>query len=140
MPAIRSAKAIAEKWKRVTPGRSEDYKHGVENPRKDWEEETAAAEGRYKKGVMEAANKGLFGRGVKNAGTGKWKEKTLKKGPTRFAEGVMLSGDDYEKGFAPYADVIAKTELPPRGPKGDPANIARVAAIAGALHKAKVEG
>ena len=140
MPAIRSPREIAEKWKRVTPGRSEDYKQGVMKPRKDWETETAAAEGRYKTGVIAAANSGQYAKGVKKVGTKKWQEKTLTKGPTRFAEGVMLAGDDFEKGFAPYADVIESIDLPPRGPKGDPANIQRVVAISTALHKKKLEG
>jgi hypothetical protein len=140
MPAIKPIKEIAEKWTRVTPGRAEDYRIGVTTPRKDWGDETAAAEGRYKAGVSKAATEGRFGKGVKKAGTDKWKKKTLAKGPTRFSEGVMIAGPDYEEGFGPYADVIARTELPPRGAKGDPANIARVAAIAKALYEKKIAG
>jgi len=140
MPAIKSMKDIAEKWTRVTPARSEDYRLGIESPKKDWEDETVNAEPRYKAGVTKAAAEGRFGRGVKKAGTAKWKEKALRVGPTRFSEGVMIGGPAYEEGFAPFRDVIERTELPPRAAKGDPANIARVAAIAKALYEKKVKG
>ena len=46
--------------------------------------------------------------------------------------------DEYAKGFAPYHDVIEKTELPPRYAKGDERNYERVKAIGQALHKAKL--
>jgi hypothetical protein len=49
----------------------------------------------------------------------------------------MVGSDDYEKGFAPYRDVIEQTALPPRFPKRDPRNIQRVSAIATALAKKK---
>ena len=140
MPAIKSMKEIAEKWTRVTPGRSEDYRLGVTKPKKDWAEEAGKADARYKAGVSKAANEGRYAKGVKKAGTAKWQEKAITKGPTRFSEGVMMAAGDYEKGFAPYADVIAKVELPPRGAKGDPANIARVTTIAKALYDKKISG
>ncbi|RLC82192.1 MAG: hypothetical protein DRJ03_19370 [Chloroflexi bacterium] len=138
MPKVRPISQIAEKWARVTPGRAGDYRSGIEAPKKDWAEEAVRAEDRYKRGVTEAANRGRYGKGVSEAGTGKWKARALAKGPSRFAEGVAIARPDYERGFAPYREVIEATELPPRGPKGDPTNIQRVAAIAAALHNKKV--
>ena len=138
MAEIKSASAIAEKWARVTPGRAEDYKLGIQHPKRDWEEETAAAEGNWKAGVDAAQAKGLFGKGVKKAGTKKWQEKALKKGPGRFAEGVYIAKDDYEKGFAPYRDAIERCDLGPRFPRRDPRNLGRVKRIVDALIKEKV--
>lgn len=71
-------------------------------------------------------------------GTSGWQTAAIAKGPSRFSEGVNLATDKYEKGFAPYRDVIDKLSLPPRGPKGDPTNIQRVAAVAKALHDEKL--
>ena len=138
MAAIRPIDTITEKFITVTPGRATQYKQGVENPLRDWEQNAIAAEETYKRGVTEAANKGMYGKGVKKAGTRKWQKGASQKGPTRFSEGVMLSKDAYKAGFAPYAEEIARTELPPRGPKGDPANIQRVAVIAKALRARKL--
>lgn len=140
MAEIRSVSSIRDKWTRVTPGRTEDYKIGIQNPKRDWANATEEQADVWRAAITEAAAKGLFAKGVRAAGTAKWKEKALAKGPGRFAEGVMVAGPDYEKGFKPYAEVIEATELPPRFPKGDPRNIARVSAIATALRKKKIEG
>jgi len=140
MAEIKSLAAIRDKWTRVTPGRTEDYKLGIANPRRDWEEETLEGAGNWKAGIDAAAAKGLFAKGVKEAGTAKWKEKALKKGPGRFAEGVYIAGDDYEKGFKPYRDAIAAVDLGPRFPRRDPRNLERVRRVVNALIEAKVGG
>lgn len=138
MPAIKRAGDIAAKWARVTPQRVEDYRTGVENPRADWAQSTAAAEGAWRDAVTAAAGRQAFSAGVRTAGTPKWQTKTLDKGPTRFAEGVSLGAPDYERGFAPFRDTIERTTLPARGPKGDPRNIERVRVIAAALRARKI--
>ena len=140
MAEIKSLSAIRDKWTRVTPMRVEDYKLGIENPKRDWEEETAAAEGNWKAGVDAAQAKGLFTKGVKKAGTAKWKDKALKKGPGRFAEGVYIAGPDYEKGFAPYRDAIERVDLGPRFPRRDPRNLGRVKQVVDALVAEKLKG
>ncbi|MBA7493982.1 hypothetical protein ES702_04548 [subsurface metagenome] len=140
MAEIKSLSAIKEKWTRVTPGRIADYTLGIKNPRRDWETETLAAEDNWKAGVDAAQAKGLFGKGVSKAGTKKWQDKSLKKGPGRFAEGVYLAGDDYERGFAPYREAIARVDLGPRFPRRDPRNLERVRRIVNALIEEKVGG
>lgn len=138
MAEIKSAAAISEKWARVTPGRTEDYKLGIQNPKRDWADETAAAEGNWKAGIDAAAAKGLFGKGVSKAGTKKWQTKALLKGPGRFAEGVYVAKDDYEQGFKPYRDAIERVDLGPRFPRRDPRNLDRVKRVVDALVKEKV--
>ena len=138
MPAIKPARAIAEKWARVTPQRDADYRAGVEAPLKDWATEAFNANDRYVEGVTAAAQAGRYANGVQAAGTEKWKRGALQKGVSRWGPGVRVAQSDYERGFGPFRDVIERVELPPRRPAGDPANIERVAAIARALHEAKV--
>ena len=135
---IKSLAAIREKWTRVTPGRIEDYKLGIQNPKRDWQEETAAADTNYKAAVDAAHAKGMFKKGVEACGTAKWKDRSLKKGPGRFGEGVYIAGPDYEKGFSPYRETIAGTDLPDRFPRGDPRNYDRVRAVGTALHDKRV--
>lgn len=138
MPAIRTASAIAGKWARVTPGRTADYESGVKSPKKDWATEAAGAEAAYEEGITQAIGRKAFGKGVKDAGTGKWQRKASEVGVPRWGPGVRAAQTDYEKGFAPFRDVIERTDIGPRFPKGDPRNIDRVAKIAAALHAAKV--
>lgn len=138
MAEIKTLAAIRDKWTRVTPGRTEDYKLGIQNPRRDWETETLAGADNWKAGVDAAAAKGLFPKGVSEAGTRKWQEKALKKGPGRFSEGVYIAGPDYEKGFAPYHAAIERVDLGPRYPRRDPRNLERVKRVVDALVAVKV--
>ena len=135
---VKSLAAIKEKWTRVTPGRIEDYKLGVKNPKRDWATETKEAAGNYKQGVDQAHAKGLFVKGVEQAGTSKWQDRALKKGPGRFAEGVYIAGDDYQKGFAPFHAALERTDIGPRFPKRDPRNLERVRKVVDALIAEKV--
>ena len=138
MAQIKSMAAIKEKWQRVTPTRTDDYTLGVTNPKRDWAAETGAAAANYKLGVDAAQAKGMFAKGVAAVGTKKWKDKSLAKGPGRFAEGVGLAGPDYEKGFAPFRQAIEAVDLGPRFPRRDPRNLDRVKKIVTALSLAKV--
>ena len=138
MAEIKALSDIRDKWTRVTPGRTEDYKLGIQSPRRDWEEETLAGVANYKAGVDAAHAKGLFAKGVSKAGTKKWRDKALKKGPGRFAEGVYIAGPDYEAGFKPFHDAISRVDLGPRFPKRDPRNLDRVKRIVDALIAEKV--
>jgi len=139
MPKIRSGASIGGKWKRRTETAGAEYEAGVKDPKNDWLEKTVGAEKNYEAGVQNSIRLKRFGKGVKKAGTAKWQEGAVNKGVPRFGQGVAASGDNYEKGFAPYRDVIERTTLPPRYPKGDPRNFDRVKAMGTALHDAKVK-
>jgi len=135
---IKDLSVIREKFARVTPGRAEDFRLGVETTKKDWAAETSAAESAYAAGVQAAISAKRSGKGVRAAGTDRWRGKTLQVGVERWGTGVAAGVADYEAGFAPYREVIAGVKLPPRYPTGDPRNIERVKAIAMALHKKRV--
>ena len=139
MPPVKSLDRISAKWSRVAQVSQQEFTDGVQNPRKDWAKATQEAEGNYERGVQASIQRKAFGKGVGKAGTDKWQQATLEKGSTRWAEGISLSTGAYETGFAPYREVIQRTTLPPRGPKGDPKNIQRVAAVANALHAEKLK-
>lgn len=140
MPEVKSASEIAEKWARVTPQRTADYEAGVRNPKKDWATETAAAAERQAEGVQQAIQEGRFQKGVEKAGTEKWQRGATTKGPQRWSQGVQVGQNDYEQGFAPFREVIANTQLPPRFPAGDPRNIERTKVMAEALHQRRIQG
>lgn len=137
MAFIRSIEAIAHKFATVTPGRTEDYRAGVENPRRDWATAASAAESAYENGVQQAIAKKRFGKGVKAAGTDKWQRGSVEKGTARWGPGVTLAQDIYARNFAPYRDAIERATLPPRYARRDPRNLDRVKAIVNALIAAK---
>jgi len=137
MAEIRDMGKISTKWKTVTGGAAQQYQDGVQNPKKDWEKETAAGERNYEAGVTAAIGRKAFGKGVKSAGTEGWQSGAITKGVTRFPQGVAASGDAYEVGFTPYHSVIKSLVLPPRGPKGSEGNYDRVKKVGQALHAKK---
>ena len=139
MPAIKSMDKISQKWARAASTATPEYEEGVNNPRKDWSTETQKANDAYKAGITKSISEDRFKKGVARAGTSKWQTNAIIKGVPRWAAGIAGSQPAYEEGFKPYADVIARTQLPARGPKGDPANINRVAIMAKALHDEKVK-
>lgn len=139
MAAIKSAAEISSKWSRRAGTAGAEYEEGVRNPRKDWATETAKSEQAYEQGIQASISRKAFGKGVKKSGTEKWQRNAIEKGPARFTQGVGVAQNDYEAGFEPFRQVISATNLPQRGPKGDPKNIQRVAVLAKALHSKKLE-
>ena len=138
MPQVKSMDRIKDAWKRRSAASVPDYTAGIQNPRKDWAQETVAAEDNYNAGVQAAVSRGAYGKGVADAGTAKWKKNALSKGVARWSQGIGLAEGAYVDGFAPYRTIIENTTLPPRGPKGDPKNIERVRVMADALHEEKL--
>jgi len=138
MAEIKSAARSTEKWKRASQSAQPEYTTGVTETKKDWGQNTLAAGESYEQGVTAAIGDKRFQKGVSKAGTDKWRKQTLLKGPARWADGIAKSGNAYEQGFAPFRSVIEGLTLPPRGPKGSPQNLLRVAAVANALHEAKL--
>ena len=136
MAAIRSIERIAKKWATVTPARTEDYRAGVEAPRRDWEQATAAAEDAYQAGVTAAIAEKRFGKGVRSAGTEKWQRGATEKGTMRWGPGVAMAESAYATGFAPFRDAIERVTLPPRFARRDPRNLNRVKVIVDALVEA----
>jgi len=123
---VRGIKAIGEKFARVVAQRGPDYQAGIENPRRDQATAAAAAEPLFEAGIQAAIAEKRFGKGVRKAGSEKWKRGAREKGVARWPVGVAAAQPDFEAGFGPYRDALERTELPPRRAKRDPANLQRV--------------
>src|SRR5258708_26051987 len=135
MPRVRANGG--SRWAERTGVATRDYQAGGQAPRVSWQQATVAASEAHKQAVIQAAQEGRFAKGVQKAGDAKWLKAASGKGAERFGPGAAAGQGDYEQGVAPYLQVIESTPLPPRGPKGDPKNIQRVAVLATALHKRK---
>lgn len=128
---------IAEKYSRVTPGRTQDYTSGVQGTApQEFEGAAGAGAENWAQGVTQAASEGRFEAGVRGSGA-RWQRNALAKGASRFGPGVQAARDDYQQGFEPFHRTLQGLALPPRGPRGDPRNVERVAAIAQALNQAR---
>lgn len=133
MANIKPIDASSDKWSRRSAVAGVDYQAGVASPRRPWADAAVAAAANYRTGVTQAANAGRFEAGVRSAGEDKWKNRAIKVGPGRFAEGVAVAKPDWEAGFRPYQETISALNLPARGPKGSPANLQRVQAVSTAM-------
>ena len=138
MALIRSIETIARKWQEVTPARADIYRANVETPLRDWAKEASAAKDRRNEGMRAAIADGRIDRGIAKAGIEGWRKPTVTKGPARWAEGVAMAGPEYQAGFAPYRDVIERTDPGPKYAKGDPRNWDRSKKIGLALHAKKI--
>lgn len=137
---IKSPDVIAKKYATRGQAAGPDYQAGVNAPRQDWQAATDASANTWAAGVQQAVGNGSFVKGVNKAGTAKWQRKAAGVGATRYGPGVAAAQGDYQNGVAPYLQVIAGLNLPPRNPKGDPGNIQRVSVIAQALRAKKLSG
>lgn len=135
---MAQVRAGGTKWKSRAAAAAPDYKIGVQNPRRPWDQATIAAADNYAQGVQQAVTDGRFARGVSRVGQAGWQARASTIGVQRYAQGIQASGDRYDRGFAPYKSVIESTTLPPRGPRGDINNYQRVVTLGQALSAAKV--
>ena len=126
---------VKKKWADRASVAGDDYKFGVQNPKRDWARATEEAFDAWTKGIQEAIAEKRFVGGVRKAGTEKWQKKAIEVGADRYTTGVRAAVDEYEAAMSEVLRVIEGVSLPPRGPKGDPKNIERVKAVADALHK-----
>lgn len=130
---IRNAAAIANKWKSRASAAGGDYAEGVRNPNRDQAEAAAAAAGTWAAGVQQAIGDNRFAEGVTRAGSARWRARSESIGAQRYPQGVGAAQAEFQNGVAPFLQVLEGLELPPRMPRGDPGNVARVAAVAQAL-------
>lgn len=138
-PGVKSLELVASKWTNRAVAASGDYRTGVETTTRDWAAAAVASQANYEQGVQEAISRKAYGKGVTTRGTSGWKVATTEKGPGRFAQGVQVGQGEYRSQVGPYLDVIAGTDLPPRGPRGSAGNYQRVQRLGEALRAAKTK-
>jgi len=136
---MKDLATIAAKYVQRAQAAGPEYKAGVDGTTADWAGVTAAANENYKAGVTEAMGRDAFKKGVTAAGTAKWKDKASNIGAQRYGQGVSGAAAAYQAGFAPFAAAIANANLPPRAPRGSPANAQRSSTMADLLHRTKTK-
>jgi hypothetical protein len=138
MVDIADPSDIAAKWSDRAGSASNVFQEGVSRSSdSEWASATADAEDSWSDGVQDAATEGRFASGVANTEKS-WKERTMTLGTQRYSSGVRESQEEYEQGFAPYADEISSTTLSPRGARGDQQNYERSREMGEALHQARL--
>jgi hypothetical protein len=114
-------------------GATTDYDAGVTAAGGKWAAASKAAGMNYRTAVTAAAGAGRFEKGIDRAGDAKWTRGAKDKGVARYGPGAQAAQGDFQTAIGPVLEVIGRTDLPPRGPRGQESNYARSAAIGKAL-------
>ena len=137
MAAIKPLDQSSDKWVKRASIAGSDYQAGISAPKTSWVDSTKAINANWKAGITAASGRDAFVKGVEKAGDARWKDMSLKKGPSRFAEGVAIGKDDWSKGFSPYQTAISAIKLTDRGPTGSMQNYERSKAVGTTLRTLK---
>jgi hypothetical protein len=137
---VKDAASSAKRFVARGQAAAGDYAEGVRGAGSEWLARTAGSTDNYAAGVQDAIGRNAFARGVQEAGSSKYEQRASTVGARRFPEGIREAGPSWEQSTAPYLQAIAGLTLPPRRPKGDPSNYARVQAVGEALRRRKVGG
>lgn len=132
-PKVPSITDVAAKFARRAQSAGPEYESGVRNPAVPWAAASTAANGSYEAGVQAGISRKAYTKGIANAGDGRWQRGAVEKGPARYAQGVQLAEGDYAQRMGPVLDLISRTDLPARGPRGSAQNLQRMTPIPQAL-------
>lgn len=138
--AVKDVTAAAKKFVTRAQAAAPDYTAGVQNAGGKWAANTKASSESWAAGVTQAAQSGRFAAGVNQNSTNKFQTNAATKGAQRYPSGVAGASDAWTSGVTPYLNTIANLNLPPRQPKGSPANYVRVQAVGDALRQKKLSG
>lgn len=134
---MKSAQQSAEKYASRASAASGDYVQGAQTTSKDQSAAAIAAAGIYAQATQQAITDGRYARGLQKAGKSKWLAGVTGKGGNRYGEGVSQAAPAYATESARFDSARSAADALPRGIKGSPQNLARVAAVVSAQIKAK---
>jgi hypothetical protein len=125
----KSLSDTTEKYVKNTSTAGSYYQKGIENPRRPCIESAKAAEPLYEEGVAAAIARKGFSAGLDKVSETDWKNAAISKGVSRYPTGCKLSKDKYNKSMGEVLSHMSGIDLPPKGTRGSPANIARSVAF-----------
>ena len=134
---MKSASQSADKYASRAAASSSDYVAGAQNTTKDQAAAAIAAAGIYAQATQAAITDGRYAKGLQKSGKSKWLAGITSKGGNRFGEGVASAGPAYATASAAFDSARGAAASLPRGIKGSPQNLQRVAAVVAAQIKVK---
>ena len=133
MVDVKPLDQIVSKWANNAGAATNYYTTGAVAAANKWATDAASAGQAYQSGVQAAISRNAFQNGVQKAGAQKYSSGVQTKGSTRYAGGITAGKSSFQSGMQGVIGVLQGLSLPPRGARGDPANLQRVAAIDQAL-------
>jgi hypothetical protein len=134
---MKTASQSAEKYASRAAAAAGDYVAGAASTTKDQAAAAIAAAAIYGQATQQAITDGRYAKGLQKSGKSKWLNGITTKGGGRFAEGVGAAGPSYATESARFDTARGAAASMPRGIKGSPANLQRVAAVVAAQIRVK---
>lgn len=134
---MKSAQQSAEKYASRASAASGDYVEGARTTSKDQATAAIAAAGIYAQATQAAITEGRYAKGLQKSGKAKWLDGVTKVGGNRYGEGVSQAAPDYATESARFDGARGAASSLPRGIKGSPQNLQRVAAVVAAQIRIK---
>lgn len=137
---MKSASQSVQKWQQRAGQAVGDYEAGARSTTKDQAAAAIAAKGNYVAGIQASISKGSYEKGLGRSGKQGWLAGVTEKGVQNFGTGVGAanSAQKYTENSGRFDSARNAAASIARGPKGSPANLQRVTAVANALRAAKV--
>lgn len=133
----KTAAQSAEKYASRAAGAAGDFVAGAQSTTKDQAAAAIAAAQIWAQATQAAITDGRFAKGLQKSGKAKWLAGITAKGGGRFAEGVGAAAPTYATESARFDAARGAAASLPRGVKGSPQNLQRVAAVVAAQIKVK---
>ena len=134
---MKSAQQSSEKYSTRASAASGDYVEGARTTSKDQAGAAIAAAAIYGQALTASIADGRYARGLQKSGKAKWLKGVTDKGGNRYAEGVSQAAPDYATESARFDGARGAANSLPRGIKGSPQNLQRVAAVVAAQIRVK---
>ncbi len=135
---IKDVGTLATKFVNRAAGAVADYKAGVMAPKASQSANAIAAAPLWQQAVSSPAAVARFTSHLRAAGDAAWQAGATGKGADRYPGGIRAAQQKWATNVGPFLAAIASLNLPPKGIRGSDSNIARVAAVASALHALRV--
>ena len=131
---VKDLAASVEKYASRAVGAADVFATEAEAAAEIWARNAAAADGNYHAAITAPNIQSRFKRGVSRAGAAKFARKIRDVAKDRYGPGITAGKEDYKADVEPYFSTIAALTLSPRKPRGDVANLTRVAEVTKALN------
>lgn len=136
---VKDPTASSAKYIRNTQTAVDSYKAGVQSPKQSQSAAAVAAVSTWQQAVSSQQARAAFVSGLTKAGDAAWTAGALNKGAQRYPQGTQLAAPKWQANVQPYLQLIASTQLPPKGIRGAAQNWQRSQALGLALHNLKVQ-
>ena len=129
---IKPASQSQTKYVNNTANATQAYTDGINNPKRDWQAATVAAEGNWAQSVQLAVSNGKYTKSITQDAATKQKQNAINLGVNRYAPGTKNAAANWAKFTQPVLDAMANVGDMPRGPKMSQQNFDRQHAYAAA--------